>query len=99
MGPYHGSGTTGYDNVLKKFVASWIDNYSTGIMAGEGELSEDGATLTWTYTHSCPLTGKPAAMRQVETLTSAGEMTIEVHGDDPKSGEEFHMMSVKLTRE
>src|SRR3954452_15482348 len=35
MGPYHGGGVYGYDNVLKKFVSSWIDNQGTGIMQGE----------------------------------------------------------------
>ena len=41
MGPYHGVGVYGYDNAAKKFVSSWIDNHSTGIMQGEGELSKD----------------------------------------------------------
>ena len=42
MGPYHGGGIYGYDNVSKKFVSSWIDNHSTGIMQGEGELTDNG---------------------------------------------------------
>ncbi len=34
--PFHGIGTEGYDNVRKKFMASWIDNMGTGILLMEG---------------------------------------------------------------
>jgi hypothetical protein len=33
---FKGMGVEGYDNVKKKFVGSWIDNMSTGIMMSEG---------------------------------------------------------------
>src|SRR5699024_11900 len=46
MGPYSGFAIKGYDNVARKFVATMIDNQSTGIMTGTGELSPDGKTLT-----------------------------------------------------
>ena len=36
MGPYNGLGTAGFDNVSQKFVSTWIDNHSTGIMYGTG---------------------------------------------------------------
>ena len=68
-GPYHGFGIYGFDNVSQKFVATWIDNHSTGIMKGTGELSADGKTITWKYTHNCPITKKPTTMREVETIT------------------------------
>ena len=37
----------GYDNVKKKFLASWIDNMGTGIMNLEGTY--DAATKSLTY--------------------------------------------------
>ena len=98
MGPYNGSGINGFDNVSKKFVSTWIDNMGTGIMQGEGELSPDGKTMTWTFNYNCPLTTKPAVMRQVERITGPGKKTIEMFGNEPKSGEEYKMMTIELTK-
>jgi hypothetical protein len=98
MGPYHGGGVYGYDNVSKKFVSSWIDNHSTGIMNGEGELSDDGKSITWEYKHNCPITKKPVNMKEVDTRTGADTKTLEMWGDDPKSGKNYNMMKIELTR-
>ena len=98
MGPYHGIGVYGYDNVLKKFVSSWIDNHSTGIMQGDGELSKDKKQITWNYTHSCPVIGKPATMKEVETVVSEKERRLEMWGNEPKTGKNFKMMQIDLTR-
>jgi hypothetical protein len=99
MGPYHGYGLYGYDNVAKQFVSTWIDNHSTGIASGVGELSEDGKTLTWRFEANCPITKKSVTMREVETTTGPNSKTLEMWGVDPKSGKEFKMMSIALTRE
>ena len=98
MGPYHGVGLYGYDNVGKKFVSTWIDNHSTGMMQGEGQLSKDQKTLTWNYNFSCPLTQKPAKMKEVETIISENERRLEMWGDDPKSGKNFKMMQIDMKR-
>lgn len=98
MGPFHGLGLYGFDNVSQKFVSSWIDNQSTGMMTGTGDLSADGKVLTWNYTFQCPITKKPAPMRQVETITGENTRTLELFGNDPKSGKEYKMMSVEMTR-
>jgi len=98
MGPYHGFGISGYDNVAQKFVSNWIDNHSTGIMQGEGELSDDGKMLTWNFTANCPITKKPVAMREVDTITGPNTKTLEMFGTDLASGKEFKMMSIELTK-
>jgi hypothetical protein len=98
MGPYHGVGVFGFDNVSQKFVSSWLDNHSTGIMNGTGELSEDGKTLTWKYTYNCPVNKKPATLREIETITGPDTKTLEMYGSDPKSGKEFKMMLIEFTR-
>jgi hypothetical protein len=99
MGPYHGFGIYGYDNNAKQFVSIWIDNHSTGIMQGQGKLSEDGKKLSWDYRAHCPVTDKMMSMREVETITGANARTLEMWGEDPKSGKEYKMMEIKLTRE
>ncbi len=98
MGPYRGFGIHGFDNVSQKFVSTWIDNHSTGILRGEGELSSDGKTTTTNYTSNCPINRKPAVMREVETITGPNTRTLEMFGVDPKSGQEYKMMSIELTR-
>jgi hypothetical protein len=98
MGPFVTLGIVGYDNVSKKFVANWIDNHGTGMMNGTGELSRDGKTLSWKFTYNCPITKKPALMRQIETITGPHSKTLEVFGAEPKSGKEFKMMQIELTK-
>lgn len=98
MGPYNGLGVNGFDNVSKKFVSTWIDNMGTGIMQGEGELSPDGKTITWKFTYNCPVTNKPAVMRQIEEITGPDTKTIEMFAAEPKSGEEYKMMTIELSK-
>ena len=98
MGPYNGFGLYGFDNVTKKYTSIWIDNHGTGMMQGEGERSAGGKVLTLTYTHSCPITKKPAEMRSVETITGPNTKTLEMFATDPKSGKEYKMMRVELTK-
>ncbi|MEX0717304.1 MAG: DUF1579 domain-containing protein [Planctomycetaceae bacterium] len=98
LGTYSGKGFYGFDNVTGKFVATFIDNHSTGIMTGTGDLTDEGKALTWSYTHSCPITKKPATMREVETITGPDTKTIVTHAADPKTGKEFKMMSIEMTR-
>lgn len=98
MGPYHGFGTYGFDNVQQKFVATWLDNHGTGIMHGTGDLSADGKVLTWTFHHTCPITKKPVVMREVETITGENTRTLEMYGTPPKGDKEYKMMSIAMTR-
>jgi hypothetical protein len=98
MGPYHGGGVNGYDNVSKKFVSAWIDDHSTGIMFGEGELSDDDKSITWNYKFNCPLTKKQVTLKQVDTTTGDNSKTIEMWGDDPKTGKNYKMMTIEMTR-
>lgn len=99
MGPYSGLGIYGFDNVSQKFVSTWIDSHSTGILRGEGDLSADGNTLTWSFTYNCPITKKPAVLREVETTTGPDSKTLETFASDPKTGEEFRMMSIELKKQ
>ncbi|MBI4582381.1 MAG: DUF1579 domain-containing protein [Planctomycetes bacterium] len=98
MGPYEGLGIYGFDNVSQKFVSVWIDNHSTGIMNGVGAMSEDGKTITWEFTVNCPITQKPTVLREIETITGPDTKTLEMFATDHKSGKEFKMMTIKLTK-
>lgn len=99
MGPYTGAGVNGYDNMREAFVSTWIDNHSTGIMNGKGTRSADGKTMTWEFEYICPVTKKPATLRQIDRFTGDNTMTFEMHGQDPKSGKAYRMMKVEYTRQ
>jgi hypothetical protein len=98
MGPYSGLGIYGFDNVSQQFVSSWIDNHGTGIANGVGKLSPDGKTLRWEFTYNCPVTKKPTVLREIETITGENTRTLDMYGSEPKSGKEFKMMTIELTR-
>ncbi len=98
MGPFTGLGFNGYDNTAQKYVSIWLDNTNTGIMTGNGTMSSDGSTLTWNYNYTCPITKKASVMREVEHFTGDNSMTMEMFGPDPKSGKEYKMMHIDLSR-
>lgn len=97
-GPFSGMGLNGFDNVSKKFQAMWIDNMSTGMMTGTGELSKDGKVLTWTMEMNCPMTGKPVSVREVDTMTGPDSMKLEMFSTFPKTGKEFKSMEIVYNR-
>lgn len=98
MGPYKGFGVAGYDNLTQKFVSLWLDNHSTSMMNGTGEISADGKVITWKFNFTCPLTKKPAVMREIDTITGPNTKTLEMWGPEPKSGKEYKMMVIELTK-
>lgn len=98
MGAFHGLGLYGYDNIAQRFVGTWIDNMGTTMAQGTGELSEDGRTLTFNYTYTCPVTGKPAKLREVETWTGPNSKTLAMYMTEPRSGEVYKVVHIEMTR-
>jgi len=84
--PFEGKGVIGYDNTKKKYVSSWIDNMSTGIMFSEGTY--DPATKTSTSTGECadPVTGKLVKHRMVRKAIDNDHWTMQMFmpGEDGK---------------
>jgi hypothetical protein len=98
MGMFNGFGLYGFDNVTQKFQSTWIDNMGTGMMTGVGEIPSHSQALTWNYKYSCPLTGKPTTMREVETRKGDNAFMLEMFAIEPKSGREYKMMVIDFTR-
>ena len=97
--PFEGHGMTAYDNAKKKFVSTWIDNWSTGIMNMEGDWNAAAKTLTFTGT--CPdicRPGKVCEMKEVFTVIDDNTQKMEMDSPDPKTGKQFKMMEIALTR-
>lgn len=95
--PYHGMGIFGYDNVMKKYVGTWMDNMSTGIMMSWGESKDGGKTIDYIGKGSDPVTGKEQTFRSVLHQISADQSHFEMYGPGP-DGKEMKMMEITYTR-
>lgn len=95
--PFHGQGTFGYDNMQKKYVGTWIDNFGTGIMVSTGSSSDGGKTVNWSGTASDPMTGKVQTYRSVMTMLSQDQYRFEMFGPGP-DGKEVKAMEMIYNR-
>src|SRR5438105_4789045 len=92
---FKGMGMEGYDNVKKKFVASWIDNMGTGIEFSEGTY--DPATKSFTYTAEMePVPGVKTAIREVIKVTDNNHMSLEWY--ENQGGQEKKTMEINYTK-
>ena len=92
---FKGMGVEGYDNVKKKFVASWIDNMGTGIQFSDGTY--DPATKTLTYTSEMePVPGMKMPVREVIKVADNNHMTLEWY--ENHGGQEKKTMEIDYTR-
>lgn len=98
VGPFTGERVCGFDTVTGKFVGSWVDTHSNDVIQGTGEPSEDGRTITWSYTSSCPITGTPAMIRESHTTTVPGTMLFELFVTDTGANKEYKRLRVDFTR-
>lgn len=94
---FHGYGTFGYDNVLKKYVGTWVDNMGTGIMASTGTSDDGGTTIHWEGTASDAVTGKEQTYHSVMKMINKDEYHFEMSGPGP-DGKEMKMMEITYTR-
>ena len=95
--PFHGQGLSGYDNLKKKYVGTWIDNMGTGIMTMEGTY--DAATKTFTYSNEMPdaTMSKYVKGRSTETWTDNDHFTMKSYTPGP-DGKEYMCMQLDYAR-
>jgi hypothetical protein len=95
--PFQGIGITGYDNVLKKYVSTWMDNFGTGIMRSEGAADASGNVVNWTGESADPMTGKKMKYRMVDRTIDDNKHVFEMFGPGP-NGKEGKMMEITYER-
>ncbi len=92
---FKGMALEGYDNVKKKFVASWVDNMGTGIEFSEGTY--DPATKTLTYTSEIePVPGMKSQVREEIKIADNNHMTLDWY--ENRGGQEKKTMEINYTR-
>jgi hypothetical protein len=94
--PFNGVGLNGYDNGKKKFVGTWIDSMSTGIMRSEGTSDAAGKVLTAQASSIDPLTSKESKMRIVQTWETDDKIVEEFY--EKRGPKEQKVMEITYTR-
>lgn len=94
--PYNGIGISGYDNLRKKYVSTWIDTMGTGIFIMEGTASADGKTITLKGQHAEP-GGGHMTHRAVWKIVDSNSQTFDMYGTHGR-GKEMKMMEITYAR-
>ncbi len=92
---FNGIGYTGYDNVSRKYISTWMDTASTGMMWSTGSF--DGKVLTTKAMVNDPMSGKPTPLDEKLTIVDADHHTLEMWGKAP-DGKTFKMMEIQYSR-
>lgn len=93
---FTGIGFTGYDNVEKKYVSTWLDSLGTAIYVFEGTADPGGRCFTQRCSHVDPVRG-PMQWRSVCTVKNDDTMRFVMYGT-PVGGKEEKMMEMNYTR-
>ncbi len=94
--PFEGRSLEGYDNVAKKHVSKWVDNFGTYFMDFEGTCSEGGKVRSMSATIPDPMTGGTVTMRGVTRVTGEGSFIYEMFTKTPEG--EVKMMELSYRR-
>ncbi|MGQ0810383.1 MAG: DUF1579 domain-containing protein [Nitrospiraceae bacterium] len=94
--PYSGIGTSGYDNLRKRYVSTWMDTMGTGVFVMEGTGSTDGKTITLKGQHA-ELGGGQMSHRAIWKLVDANTQIFEMYGTHGH-GKEMKMMEITYNR-
>ena len=95
--PFEGKSTLAYDNATNKYISTWIDNMSTGILVLRGNYDEATKTYTMEGENVDPVTKKMKKMREVITMVDENTQKMEMY-DTGYDGKEFKNMEIIMTR-
>lgn len=94
--PFEGIGMLAWDNTLKKFVNTWVDNMGTGIMYMEGTWDAASASINFSGSMTDAMLGKSVKIREVMKMVD--DKTVEITQYGEKDGKEFKSMYIKMSR-
>jgi hypothetical protein len=94
--PFSGIGYTGYDNIRKQYVGTWMDNMSTAVMISTGS-GGSGNTYEFSSSMDDPMTGKPSPVTEKVVVTDADHHSMEMWSPGP-DGKMFKMMEITYSR-
>jgi hypothetical protein len=94
--PFAGRGMTAYDKNKKKYVGSWTDSMSAGLLMSEGTYDPASKSVT-AWMEGPDMTGATVKTKSVTTYSDDDHrvMTMYVNGPD---GKEMQTMKISYTR-
>ncbi len=92
-----GMSLSGYDNTLKRYFSTWIDNMGTGIMYSTGVWNEEKNRIEWQGTMTDPMLKTEMPIKQYTWNEGKDKIVMEMYTIVP--GGEFKNMEVIMTRE
>lgn len=97
--PFKGMSVTGFDNAMKEFKTTWIDNFGTGIMMLTGKWNEKKRCIDYVGTMVDPTVKKEVNIRQTYSFIGDNEIQIEMFMINPKTKSEYKSMEIKFKRQ
>ncbi|MGJ0483547.1 MAG: DUF1579 domain-containing protein [Methylomicrobium sp.] len=94
--PFSGIEITAYDNLLKRYVTTWMSTMGTGIFTMEGTASADGKTITLKGQHAEP-GGGYMKHRAIWKIMDSNNQTFDMYGAH-HGGKEWKVMEITYTR-
>ena len=95
--PFQGISVTGYDNLKKKYVSSWVDDMSTALFISEGSADVESKVFTFQGTMDDPMTGKKnKPVKYIIRILGPDKHTFEMH--DLTLGDKSKTMEMIYTR-
>ena len=94
--PFRGQMLFGYDNQKKKYIATWVDSTSTGIMMAEGTADEAGKVFTL-HSEMTEPDGKKQKVKQVTTIVDDKTHTYQMLIKLPDGGD-FKVLEITYKR-
>lgn len=96
--PFNGTGYMGYDNVMKKYVATWMDSQMTGMMVTYGAADSAHRSFTMEGEMPDPMAGgKMSKYRTVTTIEGADKSSYKMYCNTP-DGKEYCCLEIAYTK-
>ncbi len=95
--PFSGKSIVGFDNHLKQFVSTWIDNMGSGVMVMKGPWDDATKTITLKGNMIDPGTKAETAVKETFKIVDDNNQEMEMFVMMP-DGKEFKTMNIKYSR-
>jgi len=95
---FTGVGFLGYDKLSKQLQSVWMDDMSTAIVFMQGYGERDGKRMTWTGSMIDPMSGQKMHVREVVTIDSPDQHTLEWFHRYDGTETELRTMKIVYTR-
>lgn len=89
--PFHGSSLLGFDNIKQRYVGTWIDNWSTGVMTMEGTYDPKTKTLTMISSMPEPMSWSYVEAKTVSTWIDQDHGVAKFYMPGPDGNDYMHM--------